>query len=67
MNKTDLQLKKDVEDELQWEPKINAARVGVGVRDGTVSLTGEVETFPEKWAAETAAKRVSGVAPSRRI
>jgi osmotically-inducible protein OsmY len=60
-SKTDLQLKKDVEDELQWEPKINAARIGVSVRNGAVSLTGEVDTYPEKWAAEAAAKRVGGV------
>jgi VCBS repeat-containing protein len=61
MNKTDMQLKKDVEDELQWEPKINAARIGVSARNGAVSLTGEVDTYPEKWAAEDAAKRVGGV------
>ena len=61
MNKTDMQLKKDVEDELEWEPKINAARIGVSARNGAVSLTGEVDTYPEKWAAEHAAKRVGGV------
>jgi BON domain len=55
------ELKKDVEDELQWEPKINAARIGVSVRNGAVSLTGEVDTYPERWAAEDAAKRVGGV------
>jgi VCBS repeat-containing protein len=61
MSKTDLQLKKDVEDELQWDPKVNAARVGVSVQNGAVSLTGEVDTYAEKWAAEEAAKRVDGV------
>jgi osmotically-inducible protein OsmY len=61
MIKTDLQLKKDVEDELQWDPKVNAARVGVSVQNGAVSLTGEVDSYPEKWAAEEAAKRVDGV------
>jgi osmotically-inducible protein OsmY len=61
MNKTDMQLKKDVEDELQWEPKVNAARIGVSVRNGAVVLTGEVDTYPEKWAAQDAAKRVGGV------
>jgi VCBS repeat-containing protein len=61
MIKTDLQLKKDVEDELQWDPKVNAARVGVSVQNGAVSLTGEVDTYPEKWATEEAAKRVEGV------
>ena len=61
MNKTDMQLKKDVEDELQWEPKVNAARIGVSARNGAVILTGEVDTYPEKWAAQDAAKRVGGV------
>jgi VCBS repeat-containing protein len=61
MSKTDLQLKKDVEAELQWDPKVNAARVGVSVSNGAVSLTGEVDTYPEKWAVEEAAKRVGGV------
>ena len=59
--KEDLQLKKDVLDELQWEPSINAAEIGVAVSDGIVSLTGYVDSFLEKWAAETATQRVSGV------
>jgi len=61
MMKTDMQLKQDVEDELAWDPKVNAARIGVSVQKGAVSLTGEVDTYAEKWAAEDAAKRVSGV------
>ncbi len=61
MNKTDLQLKKDVEDELEFDPKVNAAQIGVSVKNGAVSLTGEVDTYPEMWAAEDAAKRVGGV------
>ena len=61
MTKADMQLKKDVEDELEWDPKINAAQIGVAVENGAVSLTGVVDTYAEKWAAEDAAKRVSGV------
>jgi osmotically-inducible protein OsmY len=61
MSKTDMQLKRDIEEELRWDPKVNAARIGVTVEGGAVSLLGEVDTYPAKWAAEGAAKRVSGV------
>jgi osmotically-inducible protein OsmY len=59
--KTDAQMKKDIEDELSWDPKVNAAQVGVSVDKGVVSLFGAVDTFADKWAAEDATKRVSGV------
>jgi osmotically-inducible protein OsmY len=59
--KTDMQLQRDVEEELRWDPKVNAARVGVTVDHGAVSLLGEVDTYAEKWAVEHAAKRVGGV------
>jgi VCBS repeat-containing protein len=61
MTKTDLKLKQDIEAELRWDPKINAAQIGVSVDKGVVSLLGAVDTYPEKWAAESAIKRVSGV------
>ena len=61
MNKSDNQLKQDVEDELRWDPKVNAAQVAVRVENGAVSLLGSVDTYAEKWAAEDATKRVSGV------
>ncbi len=61
MTKTDMQLKQDIEQELSWDPKINAAQIGVSVDKGAVSLNGEVNTYGEKWAAEDATKRVSGV------
>jgi VCBS repeat-containing protein len=61
MNKTDTQLKQDVEDELGWDPKVNAAQIGVSVDKGAVTLTGAVDTYAEKWAAEGATKRVGGV------
>lgn len=59
--KTDLELKKDVEDELNWEPSVNAAHIGVSVKSGVVTLTGHVPSYTEKWKAEEAAKRVYGV------
>jgi len=60
-NKTDMQLKTDIETELRWDPAVNAAQIGVTVDKGTVTLRGSVDTYPEKWAAEDATKRVSGV------
>ena len=59
--KTDAQLKKDVQAELEWDPSINAAHVGVAVRDCVVTLIGHLGTFGEKVAVERAAKPVAGV------
>jgi len=59
--KMDRQLKNDVLAELRWEPSINAEQIGVEVQDGVVTLAGHVDSFVEKWAAEEAAKKVSGV------
>jgi osmotically-inducible protein OsmY len=57
----DLNLKKAVEDELEWEPSIDAEHIGVSVDDGIVTLTGHVRTYNEKLVAEAATKRVKGV------
>ena len=59
--KSDLQLQSDVLDELNWDPAVNATQIRVEVKDGLVTLAGRVEHYAEKWAAERAAKRVSGV------
>jgi len=59
--KSDMQLQRDVLDELKFDPAVNAAQIRVEVKDGLVTLAGRVESFAEKWAAESAAKRVSGV------
>ena len=59
--KTDAALKKDILEELAWEPSVNAARIGVEVEEGIVTLAGHVGTYAEKWHAEQAAQRVSGV------
>lgn len=59
--KTDMQLKADVTAELAWEPTVNAAGIGVLVNDGIVTLTGHLNTFAEKYAAERAVRRVAGV------
>jgi osmotically-inducible protein OsmY len=59
--KTDAQLQLDVMAELKWEPSVHAAQIGVAVKDGVVTLDGEVSSYVEKWNAERAAQRVSGV------
>ena len=59
--KTDTQLQQDVIAELKWEPSVNAAQIGVEVKNGIVTLAGHVSTYAEKWNAERAAQRVSGV------
>jgi osmotically-inducible protein OsmY len=59
--KTDMELQRDVLDEIAWEPSVAVPEIGVTVYDGIVTLTGSVEDLPAKWAAENAALRVSGV------
>jgi len=59
--KTDIQLKQDVSAELSWEPSVNAAGIGVEVKDGIVTLAGHVGSYAEKLGAERAAQRVAGV------
>ncbi len=59
--KTDSQLQHDVMAELGWDPAVHAAQIGVEVKDGVVTLAGEVSSYAEKWHAEQAVQRVSGV------
>ncbi len=57
----ELKLQQRVIDELEFDPAVTAAHIGVSVRGSVVTLTGHVETFAEKFAAERAARRVKGV------
>ena len=61
MSKPDIRLKQDIIDELQLDPQVNAAQIGVSVNDGAVTLLGTVDSYAEKCAAEAATKRVHGV------
>jgi osmotically-inducible protein OsmY len=54
-------IRRDVLEELDWDPSLDAAQVGVSVADGIVTLTGTVNSYHEKYMAEKAAKRVGGV------
>lgn len=57
----DTQLKQAVLDELKWEPSVDAADIGVTVKDGVVTLMGHVGNYAEKHAAEKAALRIKDV------
>ena len=58
---SDRKLQLDVLDELRWEPGVNATDIGVSVKDGVVTLEGNVDSFAEKWAAQETVKRLPGV------
>ncbi|MCY7358327.1 MAG: BON domain-containing protein [Rudanella sp.] len=55
------ELQKHVQDAIKWEPLLNAAEIGVTVKNGVVTLTGTVDSYAKKLEAEDAAKRVAGV------
>ncbi|HEY0246554.1 MAG TPA: BON domain-containing protein [Mucilaginibacter sp.] len=59
--KTDFQIQTDVMDELKWEPFLNSSEIGVAVKNGIVTLSGQVDTYSKKLLAEKAVKRVAGV------
>jgi osmotically-inducible protein OsmY len=60
-NRIDEQLQKDVLAELKFEPRVQPNEIGVAVKDGVVTLTGYVDSYIKRWAAEDAAHRVRGV------
>ncbi len=57
----DLHTRKAVMQQLEWDPAFDASAIGVAAKDGAVTLTGLINTYGEKLAAERAAKRVYGV------
>ncbi|WP_221393542.1 BON domain-containing protein [Dyadobacter sp. NIV53] len=59
--KTDIQIQQDVMEQIKWQSLLNAAEIGVSVKDGIVTLSGHVDTYAKKTAAEKAAKKVKGV------
>src|SRR4051794_30219329 len=58
---TDEQIQREVLAELKWDSRLQPNEIGVAVKDGVVTLTGTVDSFIKKWAAENAAQRVRGV------
>lgn len=61
MVRTDEEIQRDVLAELKWDARVAPNEIGVVVKDGVVALTGWVDSFTKKWAAERAAHRVRGV------
>src|SRR6266478_4555281 len=61
MTHTDEQIQRSVLEELKWDARIHPNEIGVAVKDGIVTLTGWVDNYTKKWAAEDAAHRVRGV------
>jgi osmotically-inducible protein OsmY len=61
MRKSDTQLEQDVLEELKYEPGVDASEIGATANDGIVSLTGNVNSYSEKYVAARAAERVGGV------
>jgi osmotically-inducible protein OsmY len=59
--RTDEEIKADVLEELKWDTRVSPNEVGVVVKDGIVTLTGWVDSYLKKIAAEEAAHRVRGV------
>jgi osmotically-inducible protein OsmY len=59
--RTDVQIQSDVLAELKWEPRLQPNEIGVIVKDGIVTLTGPIDSYVKKYAAEEAAHRVRGV------
>ncbi|WP_342643923.1 BON domain-containing protein [Rhodoligotrophos ferricapiens] len=57
----DLKLRNDILDELEFEPSINAANIGVAVSNGIVTLSGHVASYAEKLQVEKVVRRVRGV------
>lgn len=59
--RSDLQIQQDVMTQLKWEPALNSANIGVSVKKGIVTLSGQVDSYFQKVAAENAAKKITGV------
>jgi len=61
MIKTDAQLQRDVIDELRFDPAVGSAEIGVAVKNGVITLSGQLESYAKKYAAIRATERVAGV------
>ncbi|MFJ6198482.1 BON domain-containing protein [Micromonospora sp. NPDC092111] len=59
--RTDPEIQRDVLDELGWDPQAQPNEIGVAVAAGVVTLTGRVDSYARRWAAQRCAHRVRGV------
>ncbi len=60
-HRSDIDVRDDVLEELDWDTRVRPNAIGVSVKDGIVTLTGTVDSFPKRWAAQEAVLRVVGV------
>lgn len=60
-SRTDVDIQNEVLAELKWEPRVQSNEIGMAVKDGVVTLTGFVDSYTKRWAAEEASHRVRGV------
>ena len=58
---SDRDIERNVKEELEWNPDLDASDIAVSVKDGVVTLAGFVKSYTDKYEAEAAAKRVAGV------
>jgi osmotically-inducible protein OsmY len=61
LTETDIRVRDAVRRQLDWDPEVDASAVGVTARQGAVTLTGFIDTYAGKLAAERVAKGVHGV------
>jgi len=61
MMRSDIDIKRDVEDELRWDPDLDGTDIAIAVKSGVVTLAGFTRGYSDKLEAEAAAKRVAGV------
>jgi osmotically-inducible protein OsmY len=59
--RSDADIERDVEEELKWDPDLDASDIAISVKSGVVTLAGFVKSYTDKYEAEAAAKRVAGV------
>ena len=57
----DLELRDAIIRELDWDSQFDASEIGVSARGGAVTLTGSIDSYAAKLAAERAVKRILGV------
>lgn len=61
MTDKDVRVRDHVQQQLEWDPQVDAGAIGVAAKDGSVTLTGYIDSYAGKLAAERVAKRVRGV------
>ena len=54
-------LQKKILDALDWEPSLDASRIGVAASEGVVTLSGQVPSWAELWTAERVINQMTGV------